>query len=83
MASENEQVESVRAAVERGEEDNLALLSARLVLSSVSLSRLKAFYNAQLALGALENATYLTMTSADAARSVPETDTHAKGVEGR
>jgi cobalt-zinc-cadmium efflux system outer membrane protein len=83
MTSEKEQVESVRAAVERGEEDNLALLSARLVLSSVSLSRLKAFYNAQLALGALENATYLTMTSAAAVPPVPETDTHAKGVDGR
>ena len=82
LASEKKQVESVRAAVERGEEDNLALLSARLILSSVTLSRLKAFYNAQLALGALENATYLTMTSTAAVQPVPETGRDT-GVEGR
>jgi cobalt-zinc-cadmium efflux system outer membrane protein len=83
LASEKQQVQSVRAAVEQGEEDNLTLLSARLVLSSVALSRLKTFYNAQVALGALENATYLTITSAAAVQPVPETDTREEGVEIR
>jgi cobalt-zinc-cadmium efflux system outer membrane protein len=83
LASEKKQVKSVRTAVERGEEDNLALLSARLILSSVGLSRLKAFYNAQQALGALENATYLALTSTATAQPTPKTNTRDEGMKAQ
>jgi len=56
LAAEKTQEESAQARFKAGETDRLALLSARLVLETANLSRVKAFYQAQQALGLLEDA---------------------------
>lgn len=56
LAFEASQEQSAQARFRAGETDRLGLLSARLVLATAKLSRLKAFYQAQQALGLLEDA---------------------------
>jgi cobalt-zinc-cadmium efflux system outer membrane protein len=56
VAAEKAQEHAARRGLQAGEMDRLALLSARLKVDNAALSRLKAFYQAQQALGQLEDA---------------------------
>jgi cobalt-zinc-cadmium efflux system outer membrane protein len=56
LEAQQAQERSARARLEAGEEDRLALLSAKLEASAAALGRVQAFYQAQQALGLLEDA---------------------------
>lgn len=56
LAAQKERERSVRARLAAGEDDRLALLSAKLQVYSAVFSRLDALYRAQQALGLLEDA---------------------------
>ena len=57
--------QSIQARFDIGQDDRLALLSARLRLSAIALSQLKTLYDAQLALGLLEDALYQPLGPAE------------------
>lgn len=62
---EETEAQSVQARFDVGQDDRLALLSARLRLSAISLSKLKALYDAQRALGLLEDALHQPLGPAE------------------
>jgi cobalt-zinc-cadmium efflux system outer membrane protein len=62
---EQNEEQSVQARFDIGQDDRLALLSSRLRLAAISLSRLKALYDAQRALGLLEDALYQPLGPAE------------------
>jgi cobalt-zinc-cadmium efflux system outer membrane protein len=72
------QEQSVQARLDSGEDDRLALLSAQLRLSATALSRLKSLYNAQQALGLLEDALHQALIPPGLPPVVPETVTGAE-----
>ncbi|MHB9071923.1 MAG: TolC family protein [Desulfobaccales bacterium] len=55
-AAEKTQEQAAQHRLQVGESDRLAVLSAQLILNKVALDRLQAFYQAQQALGLLEDA---------------------------
>lgn len=61
-----------QARLRAGEVDRLALLSTQLELNSIALSKLKAFYGAQQALGALEDAIGRPLNPSQLSPAVPE-----------
>ncbi len=56
VAAEKTQEQAAQRGFQAGESDRLALLSAHLVSNQAALARLQAFYQAQQALGLLEDA---------------------------
>jgi cobalt-zinc-cadmium efflux system outer membrane protein len=72
FTTQNQQEQSTQARVNSGEVDRLALLSAQLELDSTALSRLKAIYDAQQALGLLEDAIWRPLDPSEPFPAIPE-----------
>jgi cobalt-zinc-cadmium efflux system outer membrane protein len=72
FTAQKEQEQFTQARLKSGETDRLALLSARLELDSIALFRLKAAYDAQQALGLLEDAVWRPLGPSERSLVVPE-----------
>jgi cobalt-zinc-cadmium efflux system outer membrane protein len=82
LALQKQQEQSVRARLESGQTDRLALVSAQLEVSAMALSRLKALYNAQQALGLLENALWRPWGPSEGSLVNPP-ENNPRGEEGK
>jgi cobalt-zinc-cadmium efflux system outer membrane protein len=72
LTTQKKQEQLTQTRFNSGEVDRLALLSAQLELNAIALSKLKAFYNAQQALGSLEDAIGRPLNPSELFPTVPE-----------
>ncbi len=72
FATQKEQEQFTQTRFKSGDVDRLALLSAQLELQSIALSRLRAFYGAQQALGLLEDAVERPLAPSEQSLAIPE-----------